>query len=277
MKKSNQLIYITNIIFCILVIIVLINQSYSLYDSFSYMFSILCLVVMIINIITSIINFKKKKVTIAIIGIILPLILFFTYMSCDIQIFIVGNVISLIISIINLFLSFNLEQTNNSKIPFIIFCIFNVILLFITLTPIIMNHINVKNIKKVISNMDENSYLETYIREQGNEYIFYNKKGKEINRVDKDIYGRIYTTSSQNSNKNKLMATVVSVNGSKIVLGITEKGIIINSKGEKLMKLCNIFDDNFSVYISFVNHIVLNKNIAVSERYILIFSLKNVW
>lgn len=61
MKKANQLIYITNIIFCILVIIVLMNQSHSLYDSFSYMFSILCLVVMIINIIISIINFKKKE------------------------------------------------------------------------------------------------------------------------------------------------------------------------------------------------------------------------
>ena len=228
MKKANQLIYITNIIFCILVIIVLMNQSHSLYDSFSYMFSILCLVVMIINIIISIINFKKKKVTIAIIGIILPLILFFTYMSHDIQIFIVGNVISLIISMINLFLSFNLEQTNNSKIPFIIFCIFNVIILFITLTPTIMNYINVKNMKKVISNIDEDSNLETYISEQGNEYVFYNKKGKEINRVNKDLYGRIYTTISRNSNKNKLMATVVSVNGTKIILGITERGIIIN-------------------------------------------------
>lgn len=268
MKKSNQLLYITNIIFCALSIIPLLNQCYLVYDSFDYMFSALCFAVMIINIIMSIINFRKRQFIIAILGITIALVLCFTYM---IHILIIGSIISLIASAFGLFLSFNLEQTYNSKVPFIMFCIFNILIFFITLTPFIMNYVNEKNIEKVLSNINEDSYLETYISEDENEYIFYNKKGKEINRVSKDLYGRIYTTSSKNNNKYKLMATVVNVDGSKIVLGITEKGIIINPKGEKLMKLCNIFDDSFSVYVSFLNYITIEKNMI--ERFILIFSL----
>jgi len=225
----------------------------------------------IINIIAIIINFKTKQISIAIIGIIISLILCFTYWEHNrIQVFIIiiGTSISLIASVINLFLSFNLEQTNNSKVPFITFCIFNVIILFIILTPIIMNYINIKNMKKIISNID-NSCIETYISEQENEYIFYNKKGKEINRVNKDLYGRIHTIIPvQNSNKTKLKAFIVTVNGTRIILGITERGIIINEKGEKLMKLCNMFDDNFSVYMSFIR-VLSVKKIVVNERYVL--------
>lgn len=273
MKKYNQLVYISNVIFLILLSVSLINHSISTYYSFSYMISILCFVMMGINIIMSIINFVKKQFKLAIIGMIVPVILFFGYMSpegSDFSIFIVANIISLIISIINLFLSSDLEQTNNSKVPLIIFCIFNSVILFIMLAPMIMNCINIKNIKKVISNIDENSDIETYISEEAEEYIFYNKRGKEINRVNKNLYGRIYTISSQNGNKNKLMACVVGVNGSKLVLGITEKGVIINPKGERLMKLYNILGDNFSDYISFLNYIVVDQKMVTNERYLLI-------
>lgn len=107
MKKYNQLINITNIIFTILLLIMITNGSYTLYNSFMYMTSGICTIMIIINVIITIINYVKKQYLIAMLGTITSIVLLFANLD---QVSVVGNIITLILAVINLFFTGSLER-----------------------------------------------------------------------------------------------------------------------------------------------------------------------
>lgn len=96
-----------------------------------------------------------------------------------------------------------------------------------------MNSINLKNMERAMTNLNENLDLEIYIKEEDNEYIFYDKKGKEINRIDKSAYGKIEMSLGEVKNNNskqlytsKFNPIVLDLNGNKIYfLSYRQEGI----------------------------------------------------
>ena len=193
-------------------------------------------------------------------GIIISICLISYIISSKIIIKEIAGIIILIASILNLIFTKKLLDYKKSKKSIILFSIFAIIECLVVFAPIIMFSININNLKNAIPKLQEEKNLETYVYKKDNNYIFLDNKGNEIAKRDFDeltqlsmTYGFIYN---------------LKVNGNNANLGVAKKGnkvIIINSQGEEMFSLCNMFDDYFKVSSNFINY-VCNNNIYGIEK-----------
>ncbi|MFR0822815.1 MAG: hypothetical protein ACLU84_08570 [Clostridia bacterium] len=265
MKKYHQFLNILNILICLLSFISFINPSYLIYHSFIQMMSIPFFIVVIGNIILSIIYFRRKRILNAFIALLVSILFFISNWG---RIGIIGNIFVIILSTIHIFLGSQLEDTVNKKLPIIFFSILYLLSILIFLMPIFMNTINVNNFHTAMLHMESNINNDTYIIDKKDEYIFYDKKGKELNRIDANTYGNIYLSSYNGSGKSsvskfKLMGFGTNFYGREVTLGLTDKGYILDENGNVLLKLCNFFDESISVFTGFLNYLVSTNQMTI--------------
>lgn len=215
-------------------------------------------VIIVFNAIVSVINLIKRNIKNGILSIVIAIswILFFTSHSTVIQLIV--YFVSLILSIINLIFSKQLTENRRTKIPIILFSIFIIIESFLIITPIIMFMININNLKNSLSKLQEEKNLETYVYKKDDIYIFLDNKGNKITTKD---YDEVFTQAYPGGFLYNL-----KVNNNVANLGVAKKSnkvIIINSQGEEIFTLCNLFDDYFIVATDFMNYVVRNKKFEI--------------
>ena len=251
MKKYNTYLNIINILAIIEIIILKlsINAFISLYINKTFMkiFSLICLANVILNMINGVANFKNKKE--AIVSVLVGLLIAISLIVNQKIVLIITGVIAGIFSIISIIISKqnNKEERNKIITGFLVSYLVLQILVFII--PIIMNVINLNNLKKALPIIETQITVKTDVKEENDEYVFYLKNGKEYKRVKFD---EMYI----NENNNELCG--ILLNRNRLEVGVARRGnkvIIINSQGEEIFYLCNIFENYKEVAEKFLNYV----------------------
>lgn len=155
--------------------------------------------------------------------------------------------VSLILSIINLIFNKEIED-KKTKIPIILFLVLIIIECFLIITPIVMFIISVNNLKTALPKLKEESNMETYVYKKDGMYIYLDNQGNEIARKD---FEEIVTISYPSN-----YVVTLLIDGHEANLGVAYKDgkiIIINSQGEEMFTICNLFDDKFDVVSGFMS------------------------
>jgi len=251
MKKYNTYLNIINILAIIEIITLKLSLnvfiSLYIYEIFMIIFSLLCLVNVILNMINGVANFKNKKE--AIVSVLVGLLIAISLIVNQKIVLIITGVIAGIFSIISIIISKqnNKEERNKIITGFLVSYLVLQILVFII--PIIMNVINLNNLKKALPIIETQITVKTDVKEENDEYVFYLKNGKEYKRVKFD---EMYI----NQNNNELYG--ILLNGNRLEIGIARsknRVIIINSQGEEIFYLCNIFENYKEVAEKFLNYV----------------------
>ena len=241
MKKYNKFLNILNIL--VLIEIIALNSSIDvamtlyIYKTFMIMLKILCLLIAILNIVSAIVNFRKNNKDIAMMQSVIGLFI-------TISLIINQRIISIILSIVTSFLCVAALKINKksveedkSKISTILFTTLGSLQILVFIIPIIMNAINLNNLKKVLSVIETQMTVKTKVKKEKDEYIFFLKNGKEYCRAQFD---EMYI----NENNNELYGMIL--NGNRLEVGVARNGnkvVVINTQGKEIFHLCNIFEN----------------------------------
>jgi len=239
MKKYNKFLNILNIL--VFIEIIMLNSSidvamtFYIYQTFMIMFKILCMAIAVFNIVSTIVNFKIKNIAItqSVIGLFMTICLIINYRVISILL----STVSVILSIIALTKNKQVIEEIESKTFTILFTILTSVQILVFIIPIIMNAINLNNLKKALPIIKTQATVKTTVKKENNEYIFYLKNGKEFCRTQ---FEEMYI----NGNNNELCGVIL--NGNRLEIGVARKGnkaIIINTQGREIFYLCNIFEN----------------------------------
>ena len=125
-----------------------------------------------------------------------------------------------------------------------------IILIFelaIVIIPVILNIMNLKNLENAISKILQDGKEETYIYSKDNKNIIIDEDGKKISENEDDI--SYYPIQLQIENQTINLRYAVD-NKNKLYM--------IDSKGEKLFEIYNLFDDNEKIISNFFSLVVGN-------------------
>ena len=167
--------------------------------------------------------------------------------------------VSLILSIINLIFNKEIED-KKTKIPIILFLVLIIIECFLIITPIVMFIISVNNLKTALPKLKEEANMETYVYKKDGMYIYLDNQGNEISQKD-------FEEMESSSFPSEYMVSIL-IDGHEANLGVAYKDgkiIIINSQGEEMFTICNLFDDKLFVALRFMDYISLSNILGVSK------------
>lgn len=239
MKKYNRFLNILNIL--VFIEIIILNSSIDvemtlyIYQAFMIMFKILCLVTILLNILSAIVNFRKKNI--AIMQSVMGLFITTSLIMNQRMFVLLLSIGAVIFSIIALIKNQKAIEEIESKTFTILFTILASAQILVFIIPMIMNVINLNNLKKVLPIIETQATVKTTLKKEDNEYIFYLKNGKEFCRAQFD---EMYI----NGNNNELCGLIL--NGNRLEIGVARKGnrvSIINTQGKEIFYLCNIFEN----------------------------------
>lgn len=244
-KKNSKYISLLNIIFVIAILISRnqVNINFiKIYQSFGKMQDILCIILAVLNILNAVYCLRKSEKKGAILQFILGILIiaiFKFYMMGYI-----GIICIILLSIINCVYFIKKEDVSKSVLPIIVTGIMLLLLLIATVTPSIFFHINLNRLKKVLPDLSQAECEWSNIQFDGEQYIFKNKKAKELNIVDKNEYGEIRIWQQDNYQVYYGVNIKLNSNDKLILLGYTDKGYVLNYKGEALFKLLYDFEED---------------------------------
>ena len=251
MKSFNKYISILNIINIILVVVIYIIQDFIIYETAKEILLLMYYIIAGFNIILAIVNLVKRNRKIGSIQILTGIIMLAGTMiasyesSILMQCFV--SIIIFILSIINLIFNKRLMTTKKGKAGCIIFVIILIFELAIVIIPVILNIMNLKNLENAISKILQDGKEETYIYSKDNKNIIIDEDGKKISENEDDI--SYYPIQLQIENQTINLRYAVD-NENKLYM--------IDSKGEKLFEIYNLFDDNEKIISNFFSLVVGN-------------------
>ena len=251
MKSFNKYISILNIINIILVVVIYIIQDFIIYETAKEILLLMYYIIAGFNIILAIVNLVKRNRKIGSIQILTGIIMLAGTMiasyesSILMQCFV--SIIIFILSIINLIFNKRLMTTKKGKAGCIIFVIILIFELAIVIIPVILNIMNLKNLENAISKILQDGKEETYIYSKDNKNIIIGEDGKKISENEDDI--SYYPIQLQIENQTINLRYAVD-NKNKLYM--------IDSKGEKLFEIYNLFDDNEKIISNFFSLVVGN-------------------
>mgnify|MGYP005803525381 CR=1 FL=1 len=251
MKSFNKYISILNIINIILVVVIYIIQDFIIYETAKEILLLMYYIIAGFNIILAIVNLVKRNRKIGSIQILTGIIMLAGTMiasyesSILMQCFV--SIIIFILSIINLIFNKRLMTTKKGKAGCIIFVIILIFELAIVIIPVILNIMNLKNLENAISKILQDGKEETYIYSKDNKNIIIGEDGKKISENEDDI--SYYPIQLQIENQTINLRYAVD-NENKLYM--------IDSKGEKLFEIYNLFDDNEKIISNFFSLVVGN-------------------
>jgi len=118
--------------------------------------------------------------------------------------------------------------------------------------------INMQHVENALPKLQEEKNLERYVYKKDNMYIFLDDRGNKITTKD-------YDDMPYKSYANRFLYSF-NVNNHIAKLGVAKKGnkiIIINSQGEEMFTLCNLFDDYEIIAENFMTYITRNKKFGI--------------
>ena len=251
MKSFNKYISILNIINIILVVVIYIIQDFIIYETAKEILLLMYYIIAGFNIILAIVNLVKRNRKIGSIQILTGIIMLAGTMiasyesSILMQCFV--SIIIFILSIINLIFNKRVMTTKKGKAGCIIFVIILIFELAIVIIPVILNIMNLKNLENAISKILQDGKEETYIYSKDNKNIIIDEDGKKISENEDDI--SYYPIQLQIENQTINLRYAVD-NENKLYM--------IDSKGEKLFEIYNLFDDNEKIISNFFSLVVGN-------------------
>ena len=251
MKSFNKYISILNIINIILVVVIYIIQDFIIYETAKEILLLMYYIIAGFNIILAIVNLVKRNRKIGSIQILTGIIMLAGTMiasyesSILMQCFV--SIIIFILSIINLIFNKRVMTTKKGKAGCIIFVIILIFELAIVIIPVILNIMNLKNLENAISKILQDGKEETYIYSKDNKNIIIDEDGKKISENEDDI--SYYPIQLQIENQTINLRYAVD-NKNKLYM--------IDSKGEKLFEIYNLFDDNEKIISNFFSLVVGN-------------------
>ncbi len=251
MKSFNKYISILNIINIILVVVIYIIQDFIIYETAKEILLLMYYIIAGFNIILAIVNLVKRNRKIGSIQILTGIIMLAGTMiasyesSILMQCFV--SIIIFILSIINLIFNKRVMTTKKGKAGCIIFVIILIFELAIVIIPVILNIMNLKNLENAISKILQDGKEETYIYSKDNKNIIIGEDGKKISESEDDI--SYYPIQLQIENQTINLRYAVD-NKNKLYM--------IDSKGEKLFEIYNLFDDNEKIISNFFSLVVGN-------------------
>ena len=266
MKSTNKYINILNILSFVFILIPTLIQDFIIYMNTLNVIVVMYYVISGLNIIIAIINLVKKNKKIGILQLITGIIMIsgmtISMTENSFYMFLFAGVITIGLSIFNLVINRKLEQKKKSKIILILFILILIINVLTIVVPVIKNMINVNNLEQALSKIEQNEELGTYVFKKGNKYIFIDENG---NKVSENDYDEISTYPRQLKIQDKTITVRYAKKGNKIY--------IINSKGEKLIELCNdmlgeLVDKKWNadyIFSFFWSYIVENEVFEISE------------
>ena len=251
MKSFNKYISILNIINIILVMVIYIIQDFIIYETAKEILLLMYYIIAGFNIILAIVNLVKRNRKIGSIQILTGIIMLAGTMiasyesSILMQCFV--SIIIFILSIINLIFNKRVMTTKKGKAGCIIFVIILIFELAIVIIPVILNIMNLKNLENAISKILQDGKEETYIYSKDNKNIIIDEDGKKISENEDGI--SYYPIQLQIENQTINLRYAVD-NKNKLYM--------IDSKGEKLFEIYNLFDDNEKIISNFFSLVVGN-------------------
>ena len=251
MKSFNKYISILNIINIILVVVIYIIQDFIIYETAKEILLLMYYIIAGFNIILAIVNLVKRNRKIGSIQILTGIIMLAgtmiaSYESSILMQCFVSRII-FILSIINLIFNKRVMTTKKGKAGCIIFVIILIFELAIVIIPVILNIMNLKNLENAISKILQDGKEETYIYSKDNKNIIIDEDGKKISENEDDI--SYYPIQLQIENQTINLRYAVD-NKNKLYM--------IDSKGEKLFEIYNLFDDNEKIISNFFSLVVGN-------------------
>ncbi len=251
MKSFNKYISILNIINIILVMVIYIIQDFIIYETAKEILSLMYYIIAGFNIILAIVNLLKKNRKIGSVQILTGIIMLAGTIiasyeaSILMQCFV--SIIVFVLSIINLIFNKRVMTIKKGKVAGIIFAIILVFELVIVIIPVTLNIMNLKNLENAISKIVQDGKEETYIYSKDNRNIIIGEDGKKISENEYDI--SYYPIQLQIENQTINLRYAID-NKNKLY--------IINSKGEKLFEIYNLFDDPEKIISNFFSLVVGN-------------------
>ena len=120
--------------------------------------------------------------------------------------------------------------------------------------------ISVNNLKTALPKLKEEANMETYVYKKDGMYIYLDNQGNEISQKD-------FEEMESSSFPSEYMVSIL-IDGHEANLGVAYKDgkiIIINSQGEEMFTICNLFDDKLFVALRFMDYISLSNILGVSK------------
>ena len=120
--------------------------------------------------------------------------------------------------------------------------------------------ISVNNLKTALPKLKEEANMETYVYKKDGMYIYLDNQGNEIAQKD-------FEEMESSSFPSEYMVSIL-IDGHEANLGVAYKDgkiIIINSQGEEMFTICNLFDDKLFVALRFMDYISIRNILGVSK------------
>lgn len=240
------------------------------------------LLIGIINFIIIIVNFVQKNIKIGIMYIII-LAITFGGMLWSISenynvLYLAFGILGIILSIINLVFNKKTLTTKRNKIPIILFVIIIIIQIIAFSVPIILSYINIKNFEEAIPNLQADDGKTFVYYNLSNNYVFIDEQGNKINEKDYDDVE--YDKMS------------INIDGNVLNLGCAERDgkiIVIDTKGQELFELCNLFTEsptyimyrfldyieNSNKYCSYKDYSIIEENVYDENKVLTRYTEEN--
>lgn len=253
-NRNKQIGFINIVIMMLIVPVSFLNYIYM--DAISLYFKIVTILVIISAIISAIKAFKNNNKLILIVNIIFILLAlvcsFLKYDNSSIL------VLPLIISIFNLILIFIEGENKLNLITIFIIIISAIIETIFAFLPTIYVYRDLKNLENALPKLHEQKNLTTYVYKKDNKYIYLDSQGNKIAEKDFDEIVNITLDNHYIYN--------IEIGEEKAYLGIAKKGnkaIIINSEGEELFEIYNLFSDYYSTAEKFMAYVINNNKFGI--------------
>ena len=258
MIKYSKYLDALNIITGVIVIIKYALQYFvglsNIYNSFGYLFSGVLLIIAISNIVISVLKIKNKNITSAILDILTGIVLIITAFISSMTGVLICVWVIMILSGVNLVHMKGLYDNaglDTDKKEVIIFITVIIIEMILFIVPIVMNIKNVENFNAAQIKIRTEKSISSEVTIEDGEYVFKNARGKELSKHDYDEVSEDFDF-------------IITVNFKTIRLGVAKDGnkvIIINTSGEEMFTLCNLFDDYEKVAANFKQYLVDNNKV----------------
>lgn len=267
MKKYNKYLNIFNIFYSLAILIILAvtyfsdTYLYMVYESFSIaLLKITPIAIITFNVIISIVNLKKKNKKNGIIHIVIAAS-WLIYMLSDFTelILMIICLISVILSIINLIFNKEIED-KKTKIPIVLFWILIIMESFFIITPIVMFIISVNNLKEALPKLKEEVNMETYVYNKDGVYVYLDNQGNKLTQKHFESIASISYPSKY------MVSLLIDEHEANVGFACKDnKLIVINSQGEEMFSICNLFDDYFDVAVNFMNCITQGNILGIQS------------
>ena len=247
MKQTNNLLNISNIMVYIFnVALILISGTiYSTYNKICLLS--LATIYSIVNLVLGIINIIKKNKKIGIINVIISIMFIIDIIALynidslkefGIIIFLVCLFFPIILSIINLIINRKNQDLTKRKNKKIIFWLGIIMELSLITTPFIINKINLKNFETALDFLENEGNKESIVFYNAQNVQFFSNNGEVINEKKLALLNNgdaSYTIDRIKTNKDKTLVILLSMENNEIW--------IVDYLGEKVSRLYNLFQN----------------------------------